>query len=63
MKKVPLRTCMGCNEKKPKKELVRIVKNKNDEIFLDKTLKAYQNNAFKVLVHPKLTPKEEQERQ
>ncbi len=46
MKKVPLRTCMGCNEKKPKKELVRIVKNKNNEIFVDKTLKADGRGAY-----------------
>ena len=27
---------MGCNEKKPKKELIRVVKNKDNEIFIDK---------------------------
>ena len=32
MKKQPQRTCMGCNEKKAKNDLIRIVKNKNDEI-------------------------------
>ena len=32
MKKQPERTCMGCNEKKTKKELIRIVKNKENEI-------------------------------
>lgn len=37
MKKVPLRTCMGCNEKKPKKELIRIVKNKDGIISIDRT--------------------------
>ena len=31
---------MGCNEKKPKKEFVRIVKNKDGEIFIDRTGKA-----------------------
>ena len=46
MKKIPLRTCMGCNEKKPKKELVRIVKNKNQEIFIDKTGKAEGRGAY-----------------
>ncbi|MGI6248263.1 MAG: RNase P modulator RnpM [Acutalibacteraceae bacterium] len=34
-RKVPLRQCMGCNERKPKKELVRVVKNKEGEISLD----------------------------
>ena len=46
MKKIPLRTCMGCNEKKPKKELVRIVKNKEGEIFIDRTGKAEGRGAY-----------------
>ena len=46
MKKIPLRTCMGCNEKKPKKELLRIVKNKENEIFIDKTSKAEGRGAY-----------------
>ena len=46
MKKIPLRTCMGCNEKKPKKELVRIVKNKEGQISLDKTGKAEGRGAY-----------------
>ena len=37
MKKQPQRTCMGCNEKKDKQELIRIVKNKENEISIDKT--------------------------
>ena len=46
MKKIPLRTCMGYNEKKPKKELVRIVKNKDGEIFIDRTGKADGRGAY-----------------
>lgn len=46
MKKVPLRTCMGCNEKKPKKELIRIVKNKENEISVDRTGKAEGRGAY-----------------
>jgi len=46
LKKVPLRTCMGCNEKKPKKELVRIVKNKEGQIFIDKTGKLEGRGAY-----------------
>lgn len=46
MKKIPLRTCMGCNEKKPKKELIRIVKNKDGEIFIDKTGKLDGRGAY-----------------
>ncbi len=29
-KKVPERMCMACRSKKPKKDLIRIVKNEND---------------------------------
>ena len=46
MKKIPLRTCMGCNEKKPKKELIRIVKNKDGIISIDRTGKAGGRGAF-----------------
>ena len=46
MKSIPLRTCMGCNEKKPKKELVRIVKNKEGQISLDKTGKLDGRGAY-----------------
>ena len=34
-KKIPLRKCLGCSEIFPKKELIRIVKTKEGEIFLD----------------------------
>ena len=40
IKKIPLRKCIGCQEMKPKKELIRIVKNKENEILIDKTGKA-----------------------
>jgi len=46
LKSIPLRTCMGCNEKKPKKELVRIVKNKEGQISLDKTGKLDGRGAY-----------------
>lgn len=35
MKNGPQRTCMGCNEKRDKKELIRVVKNKDNEISID----------------------------
>ena len=35
IKKVPERKCMGCNEKKPKKELIRIVRTPDGQILLD----------------------------
>lgn len=36
-KKVPLRMCGGCNEQKPKNQLVRVVKSPEGEISLDLT--------------------------
>ena len=46
MKKIPQRTCMGCNAKKDKKELIRIVKNKLGEINIDKTGKMQGRGAY-----------------
>lgn len=46
MKKIPLRTCMGCNEKKPKKELIRIVKQKDGNVEVDKTGKMEGRGAY-----------------
>lgn len=46
MKKQPQRTCMGCNLKKDKKELIRIVKNKNNEISIDRTGKKEGRGAY-----------------
>ena len=37
MKKIPQRTCIGCKEKKDKKDLIRIVKDKDGNITLDRT--------------------------
>ena len=45
-KKVPLRKCLGCNEQKTKKELIRVVKNKENEVFLDFTGKANGRGAY-----------------
>lgn len=46
MKKLPQRTCIGCNTQKDKKELIRIVKNKEGEIFIDKTGKLPGRGAY-----------------
>ena len=40
MKKIPQRTCIGCNTQKNKNELIRIVLNKEGQIFVDKTGRA-----------------------
>lgn len=45
-KKIPERLCMGCNTSKNKSELARIVKNKEGQIFLDKTGKANGRGAY-----------------
>lgn len=36
-KKIPMRTCVISHEKLPKKELIRIVKNKEGQVFVDVT--------------------------
>ncbi len=46
MKKVPMRKCIGCGEQKPKKELIRVVKNKEDQVFVDFTGKANGRGAY-----------------
>ena len=46
MKNIPNRTCIGCNQIKPKKELIRIVINKEGNIFIDKTSKANGRGAY-----------------
>ena len=46
MKKQPQRTCMGCNIKKDKKDLIRIVKNKQNDINIDKTGKLEGRGAY-----------------
>ena len=46
MKKQPQRTCIGCNSKKDKKEFIRIVKNKENEISIDRTGKKEGRGAY-----------------
>ena len=36
-KKVPMRQCVGCQEMKSKKEMLRVLKTAEDEIVLDAT--------------------------
>lgn len=45
-KRVPMRTCVACREEKPKKEMLRIVKNADGEIFLDFSGKAAGRGAY-----------------
>ncbi|QNB45725.1 DUF448 domain-containing protein [Thermanaerosceptrum fracticalcis] len=46
VKKVPLRMCVGCQEMKPKKELIRIVRTPEAEIILDATGKKSGRGAY-----------------
>lgn len=46
MKTIPKRTCIGCNIQKDKKELIRIVKDKDGNISIDKTGKASGRGAY-----------------
>ena len=46
MKRQPQIKCMGCNSKKDKKEFIRIVKNKENEINIDKTGKMEGRGAY-----------------
>ena len=45
-KKIPLRTCVVTKEKLEKKDLIRIVKNNNNEVFVDLTEKANGRGAY-----------------
>jgi len=46
MKKIPQRTCVGCNTQKNKSDLIRIVINKEGNIFIDKTGRANGRGAY-----------------
>ncbi|MFQ6862118.1 MAG: RNase P modulator RnpM [Beduini sp.] len=46
MKKIPLRKCVATGEQCPKKELIRIVKNKEGEVFIDYTGKQNGRGAY-----------------
>lgn len=46
IKHTPTRMCMVCRTRHPKNELIRIVKNKNGEINLDKSFKAEGRGAY-----------------
>ncbi len=35
IKKIPMRQCTGCGERKPKNELIRIVRTPEEKIILD----------------------------
>ncbi|HOC09501.1 MAG: YlxR family protein [Clostridiales bacterium] len=45
-KKVPIRLCTGCQQARPKREMIRVVRNNEGEIFLDKTGKKSGRGAY-----------------
>ncbi len=51
-KKIPMRMCTGCGEVKPKKELVRVVKDPDGNVSLDLTGKKAGRGAY-VCKNPK----------
>lgn len=46
VKKTPQRKCIACQERGEKKSLIRIVKNKENEIFLDESGRANGRGAY-----------------
>ena len=46
MKKTPMRKCIGCQEMKSKKEMIRILKTTDEEVVLDTTGKKNGRGAY-----------------
>ena len=45
-KKIPLRKCVATQEQLPKKDLIRVVKDKEGKVFVDLTSKANGRGAY-----------------
>ena len=45
-RKIPMRTCIGCRQSKAKKELIRIVRDKENNVFVDLTGKQNGRGAY-----------------
>ncbi|MCR5100995.1 MAG: YlxR family protein [Butyrivibrio sp.] len=45
-KKIPMRQCVGCGQMKNKKEMVRIIKQSDGTVLLDKTGKQNGRGAY-----------------
>ena len=46
LKKIPLRKCVATQEQLPKKEIIRIVRNKEGQVFIDPTGKMNGRGAY-----------------
>jgi len=44
--KIPVRTCIGCKCKKPKKEMIRIIRTPDGQIEIDETGKKSGRGAY-----------------
>jgi predicted RNA-binding protein YlxR (DUF448 family) len=44
--KIPVRTCIGCKCKKPKKDMIRIIKTPDGKIEIDRTGKKSGRGAY-----------------
>lgn len=60
-RKVPMRKCIVSQEMYPKKDLVRIVKTKEDEVFLDPTGRQNGRGAY-IALEPELALKAKKEK-
>lgn len=48
-KKIPMRKCVGCQEMKPKKELIRVLRNETGAFSLDTTGRKNGRGAYMCL--------------
>jgi predicted RNA-binding protein YlxR (DUF448 family) len=48
-KKIPMRKCVGCQEMKPKKELIRVLRDENGAFSLDTTGRKNGRGAYMCL--------------
>ena len=46
VRKIPVRQCLGCNEHKPKKEMLRVLRTPEGEVTLDFTGKKSGRGAY-----------------
>lgn len=46
VRKIPMRQCLGCNEHKPKREMLRVLRTPEGEILLDLTGKKSGRGAY-----------------
>jgi len=46
VKKIPMRQCMGCQEMKSKREMIRVLRTTENEIILDTTGKKNGRGAY-----------------